>query len=270
MSIKRSADPIDSAWPGAISWLRAASRPLWRESFAGAEWLALRFSPVYQGEGVQHGDGAAVVTVPGFLARDASMHELNAWLRRIGYRPYASRIGRNANCPEVLVERLTRTIDRAYNDTGRRVHLVGHSLGGVLARVAAVSSPERVASVTTLAAPVRGPRVHPILLHIASVVLPACFAGLCTCGGLLRELERPLPTSIATLSLYSRNDGVLDWRCCLNDDAGATNIDVRTTHTGMAANVRVYGLLAGFLSRVRDVRLVSSQVTGTDAGRMVA
>lgn len=261
MSNAKTHDNTGEAWPGAISWLRAASRPIWRESFAGAEWLALRFSPTFRGEGVTEGDGAAVVTVPGFLARDVSMSVMNDWLERIGYRPYASRIGRNASCPEVLVERLTRTIDNAYSDTGRRVHLVGHSLGGVLARVAAVSAQDKVASVTTLASPIQGPRVHPVLLHIASVVLPTCFAGLCTCAALLGQLQHPLPTSIASLSLHSRNDGVLDWRCCLNEDAGATNIDVRTTHTGMAASARVYELLGGFLSQVRELRLVHSNVT---------
>ena len=44
--------------------------PIWRESFIGVDWLALRYSPVYYGLGVPRGDGSAVVLVPGFLAND--------------------------------------------------------------------------------------------------------------------------------------------------------------------------------------------------------
>ena len=73
--------------------------PLWRELFTGLDWLLLRTSLVHFGYGVPHGDGAPVITVPGFLGSDLYLFELQAWLQRIGYAPVSSGITRNQGCP---------------------------------------------------------------------------------------------------------------------------------------------------------------------------
>src|SRR3990172_3319433 len=117
--------------------LEPASVPLWRETLFGIDWLLLRLSPVYYGVGVPRCDGAAVVLIPGFLGSDNFLVEMYHLLRRIGYRPYYSRIGRNAECPDVLLDRFFQTMDQAYDETGRKLHLIGHSLGGLIARSAA-------------------------------------------------------------------------------------------------------------------------------------
>jgi hypothetical protein len=62
----------------------------------GMDWLSLRASAVYRGNGVPHGDGSAVVLVPGFLGSDQYLGDMFSWLRRIGYQPYMSGMGRNA------------------------------------------------------------------------------------------------------------------------------------------------------------------------------
>jgi pimeloyl-ACP methyl ester carboxylesterase len=144
-----------------------APTPIWREPLVAAEWVQLRMSPAYHGDHVERGHGAAVVVVPGFLMNDWYLAELRSWLARIGYRPYRSGVGWNAECFDVLTDRLFATIEDAYATTGGRVHLIGHSLGGILARSAATRRPERVASVTTLASPFRGLHSHPLLLGIA-------------------------------------------------------------------------------------------------------
>ena len=99
--------------------------PIWREAFMGAEWLSLRTKPVYYGYGVPHGNGSAVITVPGFLGSDFYLTEMNRWLKRIGYRAYPSGIGRNAECPDIFVDRLLDTVKRSYGETGERGHVVG-------------------------------------------------------------------------------------------------------------------------------------------------
>src|SRR5271166_5981682 len=107
----------------------------WTEALFAAEILFLHATPVYYGFGVPRGDGSAVVIIPGFLGTDLYLTELFAWLRRIGYRPYFSGIGVNAECPNLLIQRrLTQTIDTALAESGRKIHLIGHSLGGVIAR----------------------------------------------------------------------------------------------------------------------------------------
>src|SRR5947209_6173160 len=150
---------------------KAVPLPIWQELLVGVEMVYLRISPVYWGYGIPHGDGAAVVVIPGFLQTDLYLTEFRAWLRRIGYEPYYSGIGVNAECPNLLMrQRLNDTIQQAYKKTRRKVHLIGHSLGGLLARAAASQMPDRIASVITMGAPFRGVSVHPSVLRAAEMV----------------------------------------------------------------------------------------------------
>jgi pimeloyl-ACP methyl ester carboxylesterase len=168
--------------------------PLWREVLFGVDWLSLRLSPVYYGFGVPHGNGEPVIVIPGFLGSDDYLVEMYYWLRRIGYKPYYSRIGRNAECPNVLTDRLFATMDQAQEETGQKLRLIGHSLGGLLARSAATQRPEQVAQVICLAAPFRDIRVHPMILAAAgfvrgqiagrrnsSRIKRECYTGGCSC-----------------------------------------------------------------------------------------
>jgi pimeloyl-ACP methyl ester carboxylesterase len=214
--------------------------PLWREAFAGLDWLSLRFSPVYAGHGIERGCGEAVVLVPGLFAADAMMIELHRWLARMGYMPYESGVGVNALPCDTLIARLSATIDRACAETGAPVRLVGHSLGGLLARGAALRRPGRVAQVITLGSPVQGLGAHPAVLAAAKMVhgeaIDACLA----------VLQRPLPASIAETNVYSKSDGVVDWRTCTRGDA--TAVEVRGAHAGLIANAEAYGVIAAALA----------------------
>ncbi len=232
--------------------------PLWREALLGMDWLSLRMSPVYRGVGVPQGHGSAVVVIPGFMGSDQYLGDMHTWLRRIGYRSFVSGIGRNSECPEVLTMRLYETIQRAYEETGERVHLIGHSLGGVLARGAAARWSDKVASVTTMASPFRGVRVHPFVLQTAYLVRGRimmrqngpdvnrmCYSGQCTCE-FLSSLRSDFPESVSTMAIYTKSDGVVDWRCCINEDA--TDVEVPGTHVGLAFNPQVYRHVANFLA----------------------
>jgi len=216
-------------------------------------------SAVYRGVGIPTGDHSAVVVIPGFMGSDQYLGDMNSWLRRIGYRPYLSNIGRNADCPDVLASRLHQTMARAYEETGEKVHLIGHSLGGVLARSAAVRWPEMTASVTTMASPFRGVRVHPFVLQTAFIVRgriiqkngradskPNCYSGYCSCS-FVSALTEDFPASVRQQAIYTKSDGVVDWRCCINDDP-ETDIEVPGTHVGLAFNPRVYKHIAMFLA----------------------
>ena len=230
-----------------------SQRPLWREAFVGLDWLALRSSPVYYGIGVPRGDGSAVVVIPGFLGTDFYLQEIHSWLRRIGYRPYMSRIGWNAECINTLVERLSETVAKAQAETGGKVHLIGHSLGGVLARSAAALKPERTASVITLGSPFRGIRSHPLVLAAGERVRerirrqnghnqPDCYTGYCGCDA-VTAVQGGLPSSVPQSAIYTKTDGVVDWRVCVTDDP-EINFEVTGTHVGLVFNATVYGLIA--------------------------
>lgn len=241
--------------------------PLWRESLVALDWVALHASPVYRGAGIPHGDGAPVILIPGFLGTDAYLVEMHRWLGRVGYRSYLSNIGHNAECPNILTQRLFRTMNRASRETGRKVHLVGHSLGGIIARSAAGQRPRRVAQVITMGSPVSQVRAHPLVLAMASFVRgrvqwrhrssvePQCYTGECNCE-FVQSLHRGLPSAIRRTSIYTKTDGIVDWRSCLYGDENA-NIEVSSTHGGLAFNAQVFREIAFLLSP--DGRLASDE-----------
>jgi triacylglycerol lipase len=232
-----------------------ADNSLWTEALFGAEVLFLHAMPVYYGFGVPRGDGSGVVIIPGFLGTDLYLTELHGWLERIGYRPYFSGIGLNAECPNLLIQRhLNATIKRALNETGRKIHLIGHSLGGIIARSAAGQRPKDVASVITLASPIRGTVANRTIQHAAdavrvqilrehgSGVLPGCYTGQCTCN-FLDFLKRDIPDSVIETAIYTRHDGVVDWRYCMTRRP-EVDFEVPGTHIGMAFNPAAYSIIA--------------------------
>ena len=233
---------------------------LWTEALFAAELLLLHTSPVFYGFGVPRGDGSAVVIIPGFLGTDLYLMELHAWLGRMGYRPYFSGIGVNAECPNLLIERhLNETIEKALFETERKIHLIGHSLGGVIARSVAGQRAPDVASVITLAAPFRGTIAHGTVLRVAEAVrkrilqehgrgvLPDCYTGRCTCN-FLDSLKRRIPDSVLETAIYTRDDGVVDWRCCVTKNP-EVDFEVPGTHIGMAFNPSAYVIIADRLAK---------------------
>jgi triacylglycerol lipase len=235
----------------------------WTEALFAAEILLLHATPIYYGFGVPRGDGSAVVIIPGFLGTDLYLMELHAWLERIGYRPYFSGIGINADCPNLLVQRhLNGTIQRALDDTGRRVHLIGHSLGGVIARSVAGQRPRDVASVITLASPIRGTVTSRAVLQASEAirlrilqehgqgVLPDCYTGRCTCN-FVDSLKRDIPDSMVETAIYTRDDGIVDWRYCRTRNP-EVDFEVPGTHIGMAFNPSAYAIVAERLAKAQS------------------
>jgi pimeloyl-ACP methyl ester carboxylesterase len=233
---------------------RAVARPMWREGRVIGEWLALHADPVFRGRGVPPGDGSSVVVVPGFGLSDWYLVELRRWLGRLGYRPVPSRIGRAVDCLDLLGNRLDTTVEHVWRQTGRRVHVVGHSLGGVLARSVTARRPERIASVVTLGSPFRGLHAHPLVLRAwrlarwrvrgarGEAIRAACFSLACPCPG-VQALRASLPADVIQRALYSRTDGVVDWRYCVT---GVPDVDVHVdaSHAGMVVSRHAYRAIA--------------------------
>ena len=228
---------------------------IWKEVLFGAELLLLHASPVFYGLGIPRGDGSAVVLIPGFLGTDLYLTHLAEWLARIGYRSYVSGMGLNAECPNLLIKyRLTETIDKARRHTRRKVHLIGHSLGGVMARSIAAQRPNDVASVTTLAAPFRGTVLNHSVLNVAEAVrknilnehgkevLPDCYTPRCTCE-FVNSLRSRMNGSALQTAIYTQDDGVVDWHYCRTGD-GDIDFEVSGTHMGLVFNPAVYTVIA--------------------------
>jgi pimeloyl-ACP methyl ester carboxylesterase len=238
---------------------RVVWTPLWREWLAPAEWLRLRSSPVHRGRGVPRGDGAPVLLVHGFLTRGLYLTPLRRWLERIGYQARVADIGWNADCLDVLADRLLAEVRHVHASTGRPVALIGHSAGGLLVRAVAAAAPELIASIALLAAPVRGLRVHPALeLGAMSVragvharrrqwVDPKCLTLACSCPT-VSSLARPVPPDVPHLAVVARGDGLTDWRYAV-DRAATRVVEVDTSHFGLVVSQTVYEALGQHLAR---------------------
>src|SRR5205807_9369706 len=124
------------------------------DPLAVREFSALVRDPVFRGRGVPPGDGRPVRLVPGFLAGDWTLRIMEGWLRRIGYRTYLSGILLNVQHSERLLSGLRRKVAEIEKENDARVSMVGHSRGGLLAKVLSQRKPQLVEQVITLGAPV--------------------------------------------------------------------------------------------------------------------
>ena len=239
--------------------------PLWRESLAGLEAAALFRSSVWRGGGVPDGEGRPVLLIPGFMAGDGSLATMTRWLRENGYHTRRAGIRANVGCSEDYLNRLESRLETFAESTGERVAIIGQSRGGVFARVLGARRPDLVSGVVTLGAPtVRQLGAHPFVL--AQVVLVgalgtsrvpgmfriSCLRGAC-CRRFRADLAGAFPAEVGYHALYSRTDGVVDWRACL--DPAAKQIEVRASHLGMGLNAEVYaevGHALGAFARAED------------------
>jgi triacylglycerol lipase len=241
--------------------LRLARRPIWREARLGLETLSLLRDPVFGGAGVEPGEGQPVLLIPGFLAGDDSLALMNAWLERTDHRPHGAGIRVNADCAARHVDRLAGQLEELAVAEDQPIAIIGHSRGGLYARVLAVRRPELVSGIVTLGSAHIDPgAVHPFVtlqaralsllgsLGAPGLLSDRCYRGEC-CARVSRELSDPFPAQVGFVSLYSRGDGIVDWRACL--DPAAQCIEVESSHCGMGAHPAAYRLIGRALSDFR-------------------
>jgi triacylglycerol lipase len=235
--------------------------PLWRESRIGLEAAALLRHPIHRGEGVAHADGQPVLLIPGFLAGDDSLGIMTRWLRRTGHYTRKAGMRANVNCSQRAFELLEERIEVMAASRGEKVAIVGQSRGGNFAKVLARRRPDLVSGIVTLGSPQKNPlAIHPLVRAqvyavgaIGTLGAPGLFRRSCLWGDCCQDfwddLEAPLPRGVGYVSVYSRTDGVVDWRACL--DKGAEHVEVRASHCGMAVNVAAYRALGAALEDFR-------------------
>ena len=237
--------------------------PLWRESRIALEAAQLLRSPVWRGEGVTPGDGRPVLLIPGFLAGDGTLATMAGWLSANGYRPSRAGIRANVGCSEQACRHLEERLEALAARTGSRVAIVGQSRGGVLARALAQRRPELVSGIVTLGAPTRSMlAVNPLVLlqvallgalgtgRVPGLFSLTCLRGAC-CEAFRADLGAGFPPGVGFMAVYSRSDGIVDWRACL--DPGATQLaEVHASHCGMALNRAAYEHVARALAAFAD------------------
>jgi pimeloyl-ACP methyl ester carboxylesterase len=179
------------------------------------------------------GDGHPVLTLPGFLASDLSMMPMRRYLSELGYDTHAWRMGRNIGGVSRMRGALRDRLRAVFNENGRKVSLVGWSLGGVYARDLALQAPEMVRYVVTLGSPfaddVRATNATRLYEALSGETVDPE-------SELSKEVAGDLP--VPTSAIYSRADGVVNWRTArLRPSASAENIEVYlASHVGLGVN----------------------------------
>jgi len=215
-------DPEDLKAPGPLLML-LEGRVLWEYAALIAAMPWLRRLP--------QGDGHPVIVLPGFGAGDFTTLPLRSFLSDRGYAPYAWNQGFNLGPRDGVLDGVRALLRESAQRHGERVSLVGWSLGGVYARELAKEFPDQVRCVITLGSPFAGhPRATNAwrlfeLLNDKTLHDPRLHA----------ELRKAPP--VPTTSIYSKTDGVVAWKCSLNDPLPHTeNIEVHASHIGMGMN----------------------------------
>ena len=203
-----------------------------------------------------------VILVPGFMAGDGTLAMMARTLRTRGFRTYRSHIHANVGCTLNAAAQLESRLEAIALRRGTRVQVVGHSLGGMIARGIAVRRPDLVAGIVTLGSPMLAPAAHHLVLswgvdtlvRLSRAGLPGLMAEDCVAGACARESfdesRSPMPADVGFTAIYSRRDGIVDWRACI--DPLAVPVEVTASHLGMALDPRVIEHVAAALHRQID------------------
>ena len=267
---------------GPFLSLRSSRPPLWREARFGLEAASLMRDPIFRGEGMRDGRGRAVLLIPGFLAGDGSLGLMAGWLKRAGYRPVRAGMRANVDCSGATLERLEERVEAIVAERGARAAVVGQSRGGGLAKALAARRPDLIRGIVTLGSPQVDPlAVHPFVRlqveavsRLGSLGAPGLFKRSCLdgdcCAGYWQQIAEPCPDGVGFVSIYSRSDGIVDWRACL-DPCADEHVEVSASHCGMAVHPDAWRTIAAALELFgRDERRPRSGARQTARLRRVA
>ncbi|HEY7070013.1 MAG TPA: alpha/beta hydrolase [Acidimicrobiales bacterium] len=192
--------------------------------------------------GAPRGDGHPVLVLPGMGADDRSTIPLRRFLRGLGYRVHGWRQGINIPSPE-LIDGLRRRVADLRSQDPRPMSIVGWSLGGIYARGIARSAPDAVRAVVTLGSPFR-----PVPGQESNAAPLARLWGASAPEGARRAEDGPLP--VPSTSVFSRSDGVVPWRACVDAASGPhETIEVLGSHLGLGHHPAVLFVVADRLAQ---------------------
>ncbi|MCW2807986.1 MAG: hypothetical protein JWQ93_1941 [Marmoricola sp.] len=221
---------------------------------------------------------APVLLVPGFMAGDTTLKAMSVFLRHQGFRTYRAQIHVNAGCTRQAADKLERRVESIATRRDRKVSIVGHSLGGMLARGLAARRPDLIEGIISLGSPVLAPgAIHRVLAWDAQMLAKLtragfrgmmsvdCFGGECARLS-FEESHEPIDPELGFTVIYSKRDGIVDWRACL--DPAAEQVEVRTSHCGMAVDPAVMDQVLSALRAQQLRRATREAAPDVEAGSL--
>ncbi len=190
----------------------------------------------------KNGDSHPVLILPGFMATDSSTVPLRSFIHNLGYNVYGWGAGRNY-ASEAYLELLQDKVDLIFDKNQEKISLIGWSLGGVFARQLAKSRPNKIRQVITLGSPFKD------VINANNAKWMYDFINRdketqVVNQKLLDDLPNPAP--VPTTAIYSKQDGVVPWKLCMEQEENAIhqNVEVRGSHLGLGVNPTVLQIIA--------------------------
>lgn len=214
-------------------------RAFWEISSVIPAWPLLRQAA--------RGDGHSVIVFPGLSASDASTLPLRSFLENLGHDVSGWNQGFNFGPRAGVLQAARQQVIDTRQVTGKKVSLIGWSLGGIYARELAKELPDCVRSVITLGTPFAGSHESTNAWHLYQLV---------SGRDIRREVEQfdlPAAPPMPTTSIFSRSDGVVAWPasiqapCQVNSET--ENIEVIASHLGLGLNPSAWWAVADRLAQ---------------------
>jgi len=231
------ADPIGDIAPPSALLLALEARGVFgiARLFAAAPYLAA----------ARRGAPQPVLVLPGLGAGDRSTLAIRRYLGFLGYRAHGWNRGRNIRPAGADLPAVAAQIRSLHAATGLPVTLVGWSRGGVIAREATRLAPEAARMVITLGSPFAAPAATNVTTSWRLITGEKFMSPT---EEELRRLAAPLP--VPSTSIYSRTDGVVAWRACLESEGPQReNVEVRGSHIGLGFNPAAFWVIADRLAQ---------------------
>lgn len=202
-------------------------RAFWEFGALVPAWPLLQRAPA--------GDGHTVIVFPGLSASDGSTVPLRNFLATRGYAVSGWNQGHNFGPRAGVLETASLQVQEAFHASGgRKISLVGWSLGGIYARELAKLHPECVRCVITLGTPFSGAPQSTNAWRLFRL----------TSGRDIHaetgRFDLPAAPPVPTTSIFSRTDGIVAWQGSLQrPEVGnpcTENIEVIASHLGIGMN----------------------------------
>jgi pimeloyl-ACP methyl ester carboxylesterase len=201
------------------------------------------------------GDGHPVLLLPGFMANEATMVALKLFLQNRGYEVQSWGFGRNVGFSSKHANALAQKIRYLHFRSGRKVSLVGWSLGGMFAMYGAYETPECIRSVITLGSPVTfdpaGSQSPPLVKALYRLIAHPMGTAAHVMHLRAKKLRGPKALPVPISCIYSLSDGVVPPQEATIDGEAALheNIRVPGSHLGLGFNPLVLWIVADRLAQ---------------------
>jgi pimeloyl-ACP methyl ester carboxylesterase len=232
---QRSKHPVaPSPWLIAMEF-----RFFWELGAVIPAWPVLRRAPV--------GDGHAIIVFPGLSASDGTTLPLRGFLANLGHDVSGWNQGYNFGPRAGVLQTAKQQLIDTFQATGKKVSLIGWSLGGIYARELAKQLPDCVRTVITMGTPFAGSHESTNAWRLYEL----------TSGrDIRREVEGfdlPSAPPVPTTSIYSRSDGVVAWPASIQAPSSSNprteNLEVIASHLGLGLNPSTWWALADRLAQ---------------------